>query len=231
MTLTVAILYPELLGTYGDGGNGLVLAARARRRGMDAVIRNVALSDSLPNAQIFLLGGGEDGPQQLAVAALQSDNTLAQRISDGAVLLAVCAGLQLIGEQFAVAGDQTVRGLGLVDLVTTRGAERRVGPLLTQVDGHALVGFENHGGESRGSPTPLGTVRSGFGNDGVSDGVNEGHIVATYAHGPVLAMNPWLADHLLELALGQTLEPFASPADELHDVRVRAVAQSAERTP
>ena len=35
---TICVLYPELLGTYGDGGNGLAVAERARRRGVDVEV-------------------------------------------------------------------------------------------------------------------------------------------------------------------------------------------------
>jgi CobQ-like glutamine amidotransferase family enzyme len=64
--LSVALVYPEILGTYGDGGNALVLAERARRRGIDAEILRVGIADEMPDASIYLLGGGEDGPQRLA---------------------------------------------------------------------------------------------------------------------------------------------------------------------
>ena len=36
-------------------------------------------------------------------------------------------------------------------------------------------------------------------------------MIGTYPHGPVLARNPALADHVLQLALGEELAP-ASPA-------------------
>jgi len=32
----VGLVYPELLGTYGDRGNAVVLVERCRRRGIDA---------------------------------------------------------------------------------------------------------------------------------------------------------------------------------------------------
>ena len=33
-TLRIGVLYPEVLGTYGDTGNAVVLCERARRRGI-----------------------------------------------------------------------------------------------------------------------------------------------------------------------------------------------------
>ena len=230
--LRIALIYPEMLGTYGDGGNALVLRERARRRGTDAEVVTVALADALPNASIYLLGGGEDGPQRQATEALRTDGSLATRLADGAVLLAVCAGLQIIGRQFAVAGGGDHDGLGLVDLVTARSSTRRVGELRVNVDGQTLAGFENHGGVSTlGAVEPLGTVATGYGNDGRVDGLRAPGLFGTYAHGPVLALNPWFADQLLAAALGETPTPLSSPADRLHLERCAALAQSSARRP
>ena len=229
--LKIAVLYPELLGTYGDGGNALVLASRARRRGVEVEVVQVALDEEIPDAQILLLGGGEDGPQRQATYGLAKDDTLAKRVNDGAVLLAVCAGFQLIGTSYEVEGGLHVEGLGLVESVTTRGAKRRVGDLLTRVGNRWMVGFENHGGETElgSNEVPLGVVEAGAGNGRFAggaryvDGVRRGNIFGTYAHGPVLAQNPWFADELLTHALGRELEPLSSVADHLHRSRVREV--------
>ena len=230
--LTVAHLYPELLGTYGDGGNALVLASRARRRGIPVDVVDVTLDDAIPDADIYLLGGGEDGPQRQATYALAKDRALARRVDDGAVVLGVCAGFQILGTSYDVEGDITVEGLGLIDAVTTRGAKRRVGNLLTRVGSRWIVGFENHGGQTAlGSDvSPMGIVEEGFGNGVLTgdsgrhvDGARVGRLYATYAHGPVLAQNPWLADELLGLALGRELEPLATVADQLHRERVESV--------
>ena len=221
--LRVALVYPELLGTYGDGGNALVLVERARRRGLEATQLPVALDTPLPEADIYLLGGGEDGPQRHATEALRRDGTLGKRIEDGAVLFAVCAGLQIVGVSFEVEGGEMYDGLALVDLTTRRDTSRRVGELRCGVGTNELVGFENHGGVSAlGNAAALGTVRRGFGNDGLVDGCRAPRLVGTYAHGPVLALNPWLADELLGEAVGHALEPLVTVADQLYDARRRA---------
>lgn len=222
--VTIALLYPELLGTYGDGGNARVLAHRATVRGIDASVVSVGVGDHLVDADIYLLGGGEDGPQRFACEALRS-SSFAERVNDGATVLAVCAGLQILGTSFCVEGNDAYAGLNIVEAVTTRGATRSVGELRTSVAGVALVGFENHGGRTTlGDTSPLGVVEHGVGNDGVVDGFRHHNVYATYAHGPVLALNPWLADELLATALGAPLAPHRSVADELYAERCRAVS-------
>jgi CobQ-like glutamine amidotransferase family enzyme len=220
----IALVFPELLGTYGDGGNALVARERLRRRGIGAEVEPVAIGDRLPAADLYLLGGGEDGPQRLAADRLR-ESDLAARVADGASVFAVCAGLQVIGRHFAVAGDDLYEGVGLVDAATARGERRSVGELATRVDGRWLVGFENHGGVTTlgEGVEALGTVTRGRGNDGVVDGLRAGRVWATYAHGPVLAMNPWFCDALLEMVLGVELEALALVADRLYAERLRSL--------
>jgi lipid II isoglutaminyl synthase (glutamine-hydrolysing) len=223
--LTVARLLPDLLGTYGDGGNALVLAERARRRGIESRIIDVGV-DQVPDASIYVVGGGEDGPQRLGVELLRASSFPA-RARDGAPVFAVCAGLQLLGSSFAVEGDDEYDGLGLVDAVTRRGAVRSVGDLVVRVGEHTLVGFENHGGVTtlgRGLE-PLGPIVRGVGNDGAVDGFRTPSIWATYAHGPALAMNPWLADEVLAAVLGYDLEPLSTVADQLYRERISALSR------
>jgi hypothetical protein len=215
--LKIAVLYPELLGTYGDGGNGLVMAERARRRGVEASLELVAMRDELPAADVYLLGGGEDGPQRLA-SDLLANNGFVERVSDGSYVVAVCAGLQILGRTFCVEGNNEYQGLGLVDVVTRRGEARSVGELCVRVGEQLLVGFENHGGRTvlGEGVAPLGRVLRGRANDGQVDGYRTDRIWASYAHGPVLAMNPWFADEILTTVLGQELEPLGTAADLLY---------------
>jgi CobQ-like glutamine amidotransferase family enzyme len=222
---TICVLYPELLGTYGDGGNGLAAAERARRRGLDVELVTVGLNDPVPDASLYLLGGGEDGPQRLAADLLRA-SSFASRVRDGANVVAVCAGLQLLGISFCVEGDDEYEGLGLVDVVTSRGERRSVGELATRVDGRLLVGFENHGGRTTlsGGVAALGTVVKGRGNDAKLDGYRTKNIWATYAHGPVLAMNPWFCDEILTAVTGTELEPLTSAADLLYQERCRVLS-------
>ncbi len=232
--LRVAVVYPDLLGTYGDGGNGLVLARRAEWRGRDSELLQAASDRALPEADIYCLGGGEDGPQVRAARTLIDDGTLALRVAGGAVVLAVCAGFQVVGRSFPDADGELHEGVGLLDIETVKGAgPRAVGEVVAEPDGveglPVLSGFENHGGRTTlGAGTvALGRVTVGIGNgDGLGgEGAVSGRVVGTYLHGPVLARNPALADLLLSWALGDAdLEPLDDSASEgLREERFGAV--------
>ncbi len=230
--LRVVVVYPDLLGTYGDGGNGLILARRADWRGRDVELLQAASDGPLPAADIYCLGGGEDGPQVRAARTLIDDGTLARRVADGAVVLAVCAGFQIVGRTFPGAAGDPHEGLGLLDIDTVKGTgPRAVGEVLedpTGVNGlPALTGFENHGGMTAlaEGAVPLGRVIAGVGNGDGSEGAVRGRVIGTYLHGPVLARNPALADLLLAWALGEeTLEPLDDSASEqLREERLATV--------
>ena len=70
----------------------------------------------------------------------------------------------------------------------------------------------------------MARVISGAGNrlgDGI-DGAVQGSVVATYLHGPCLARNPQLADHLLAQVVGD-LEALDLPeVDQLRRERLAA---------
>jgi CobQ-like glutamine amidotransferase family enzyme len=209
----ICVPYPELLGTYGDGGNGVVLAQRLRWRGYDAEIVSPALADPLPqDCDVYLLGGGEDAPQTLATDQLRAHD-LAAIADRGAVVFAVCAGLQLLGRSFTDARGATVPGLGLLDCTTRPKGSRMIGELVVDATAFSLprlTGFENHGGITELGPAavPLGRVMAGSGNGaGGVEGVVQGRVVGTYLHGPCLARNPALADLLLGWVVGEDLAP------------------------
>ena len=214
----IAVVLPELLGTYGDGGNGIILERRLRWRGIDVERIECGDAASLPeDADLYLLGGGEDRPQTLAARELRASGAVNRAHGRGAVVFAVCAGYQIVGESFPGA-EGVEAGLGLLDVVTTVGAGRRaVGELLIEPDaalGLPLIsGFENHQGVTAlgHDALPLGRVVDGVGNGADQRADHHGHategaraerIIATYAHGPVLARNPDLADWLLALITG-----------------------------
>lgn len=232
----VALVYPELLGTYGDRGNAVVLVNRCRWRGVEAELVEVAAGSPIPDSlDVYLLGGGEDDPQTMAAAGLRASRDAIRRARDnGAVVLAVCAGFQLIGERYVDAGGESLEGIGLVDAVTTAGSPRLIGEVVVEPDTSLglsmLTGFENHGGRTTlGNRTrPLGRVVTGGGNgvggaDGVlADGALAERLVGTYLHGPVLARNPELADLLLSWVIGD-LAPLDSTFEErLHGERIDA---------
>jgi lipid II isoglutaminyl synthase (glutamine-hydrolysing) len=223
--LRVCSLYPELMNIYADRGNIAILRARCEWRGIGFEHAAVSLEAPLdPDAHdLFYMGGGQDR-DQVAVAhdmAQTKREALHAAASRGAVVLAVCGGYQLLGHSYELSGEQ-LPGVGLVDLRTVREpGPRLIGNCAIEADfgggPRVIAGFENHGGRTYlgAGERPLGRVLAGHGNNGSDgfEGVHRDNVIGTYLHGPLLPKNVWLADRLIELALGIELEPL--PAQEL----------------
>jgi CobQ-like glutamine amidotransferase family enzyme len=238
-SLRVVWVYPDLLSTYGDQGNVLVVERRARQRGLDVARLDVRSDQPIPTSgDIYLIGGGEDRPQRLAAERLRRDRHLYRAVENGAIVFAVCAGYQILGHEFVNDLGQREPGLGLLDVVTVRGeGERCVGDVLADIDPRLglpqLTGFENHQGVTHLGPTAraFAQVRLGKGN-GTGDGTEGAYndtVFGTYMHGPVLARNPQIADLLLKLALDVNARP---PTDDgwfeaLRNERIAAAQQPA----
>ncbi|GAA1982358.1 glutamine amidotransferase [Nocardiopsis rhodophaea] len=229
--LRLVWIYPDLLSTYGDKGNVLVLRRRAELRGIPVEEVHVHSSDPVPaEGDIYLLGGGEDRPQILAADRLRSDGGLKRAAERGACVFAVCAGYQIIGESYGDDDDNPLPGVGILDIRSGRGQVRGVGEIVADVDPSLgvgrITGFENHQGRTAigSSAMPLSRVARGVGNDdGQTEGAVQGQILGTYLHGPALPRNPELADLLLRWRVGEIppLEP--SWGERLHEERLAAV--------
>ncbi|MFC9361374.1 type 1 glutamine amidotransferase [Rhodococcus sp. NPDC057014] len=231
-TVRIGLVLPDVMGTYGDGGNALILRQRLRMRGYDAEIVEITLNDPVPESlDVYTLGGAEDSAQRLATRHLAKYPGLQKAAERGAPVLAICAAIQVLGNWYETSSGERVDGVSMLDVTTSPQATRSIGEVITtpQMDGltQPLTGFENHrGGTTLGADARgLARVTHGVGN-GVGDGLEgvvQGFVIGTYMHGPALARNPELADLLLKRALGvDELAPLDLPeVEQLRRERLR----------
>ena len=235
-TLRVCALYPELMNIYADRGNIAVLRARCEWRGLGFELASSTVGEPLDGGahDLFYIGGGQDRDQIAVAEDMQATkrDALHSAAGRGAAVLAVCGGYQLLGHSYQL-GERELPGVGLVDLHTVREAgERLIGNCAIESDlgtgPRTIAGFENHGGRTYlgAGEKPLGRVLAGHGNndrDGF-EGVRRGNVVGTYLHGPLLPKNVWLADRLIELALGVELDPLDDAMEEAAHASARRAA-------
>ena len=240
--LRLLALYPEQMNIYADRGNVLFLQQRCLWRGIDFSYAAAGPGEGFdPDGHdLIYIGGGQDR-DQLAVAEdmrRSKRDAIAAALADGASLLAVCGGYQLLGS-FYQLGDRRIEGLGLANLETVREeGERLIGNVSIEVDlgggPRVLAGFENHGGRTYlgSGAEPLGRVLHGHGNNGGDggEGVLRGNLIGTYLHGPLLPKNAWLADELIARSLEHSSDsrPELEPLDDqLEDLAHRGAEEAA----
>jgi len=215
-SLRLVHLYPDLMSVYGDRGNVLALARRAEWRGIDLEVKALSLGDSLDpqEADLIFFGGGQDREQAVVSPDFlaQKGDAVREAVENGAALLSVCGGYQLLGRSYTTVDGQELPGAGLFDVRSAPGPKRHIGNVLveTELDGQrrTLVGFENHSGRTYLGPglQALGRTVVGAGNNGEdrSEGAVYKSAIGCYLHGSLLPKNPHFADLLLSRALARS---------------------------
>jgi CobQ-like glutamine amidotransferase family enzyme len=241
MELRLLALYPEQMNIYADRGNIVFLQRRCEWRGIGFSYRGAGSGERVDPAahDLFYIGGGQDRDQRAVAADMVNTkrDALEAAISDGAAMLAVCGGYQLLGHSYQL-DEERLPGLGLADLETVREpGPRLIGNVAieSEISGEPrlIAGFENHGGRTYlgADARPLGRVLKGFGNNGSDglEGVWRDNLIGTYLHGPLLPKNAWLADRLIELALERRYgtRPQLDPLDDALELAAHESARRA----
>ncbi|MBQ9328304.1 MAG: glutamine amidotransferase [Solobacterium sp.] len=215
MILNILWMYHDLMDLYGDKGNLQVLKTRAEKRGIDVNLVTCGIGEpcSIKDYDIFFLGGGADREQNLIQEDLLSRRAeIEEAMNNQTAFLLICGGYQMFGKFYRDQDGTTVPGLAFFDYYTEASSRdnRCIGNIAIEVtmggETFQAVGFENHGGQTKGVTTPLGKVLKGHGNQyqsGYEGFVNE-QVVATYMHGPLLPKNPGIADLVLKRGLRRT---------------------------
>lgn len=213
MTITITWMYPDLMNTYGDRGNVIVLQKRCEWRGIKAIVMQHDLDSSLSDLEksdLIFMGGAQDRQQKLVSKDLigKKGEVLRMLIEKGVPGLFICGAYQFLGHYYKPAEGERIPGLSIFDVYTKHfgnGKPRAIGNLVVEWRMVKLIGFENHGGRTYLGSTvePLGKVIKGYGNNGedYTEGAIYNNAIGTYLHGPVLPKNPELADFLINRAL------------------------------
>lgn len=214
-TLRIGHLYPKLLNIYGDNGNITTLQKRCEWRGINVVIDEINIGDTISEHDLYFIGGGQDTQQIEVAKELQKhkDFLTSERDRD-VVFLGICGGYQLMGHYYEPKNGERLLGISLLDAYTVAGDDRYIGNVTIEsqmIKPQTLVGFENHSGLTylQGDTKPIGKVVVGKGNNGKDgfEGARYKNVFGTYLHGSFLPKNVHFADFLIELALKEKLQP------------------------
>lgn len=209
--LRIAHLYGNLMNTYGDNGNILMLKYVAEKLGAHVTVDIVSLKDRFdPDAyDIAFFGGGQDYEQTIVSEDLPDKKEDIERfIDEDGVVLAICGGFQLLGQYYIEASGKRIEGLAIMGHYTLNQENNRyIGDIKIHNEefNETYYGFENHQGRTilAEDEKPLGKVIYGNGNnkeDG-GEGVHYKNLFGSYFHGPILSRNANLAYRLVTTAL------------------------------
>lgn len=215
MKLVIGWLYPDLMSTYGDRGNIIVLQKRCEWRKIGVTTSFITLetgNQELRECNLIFMGGAQDRQQKLASCDFLNNKgpIVKELIEKNIPALFVCAAYQFAGHYYRPYQGEDIPGAGIFDLVTHHPgdqAKRLIGNVVAEIISNkkTIVGFENHGGRTYlGSKIkPLARVKRGFGNNGQDgyEGAVYKNAIGSYFHGPILPKNPYVSDWLIKRAL------------------------------
>lgn len=215
-SLTIGWLYPDLMSTYGDRGNVMVLQKRCEWRGINVKVVNIEQNtpdSELKSVNILFGGGAQDREQKIVIENLHKKRQiLKDLIENDTPALFVCGAPQLFGKYYEPSEGMRIEGLGIFDMFSKHPGpkkDRLIGNIIAQsqwpIANSYIVGFENHGGRTYlgADVKPFAHVLKGYGNNGEdgTEGVLYKNAIGSYLHGPLLPKNPEIADWLIRKAL------------------------------
>ncbi|MBC7518708.1 MAG: hypothetical protein H7248_07500 [Microbacteriaceae bacterium] len=199
--VTVVQLYPGELGVAGDRGNVLALVARLRAAGFTPTVHEHRRDGLLPEtADVVIVGGGPLSAMRNIYGDLMANAaTLRVWAASGVPFFAYGSGCELLGTSVTLPDGNVLDGVGIFPLTAVRVPERTVGYVVVESTTGRVVGFEDNASRwTLGADAlPLGSVSAGHGNGNGFEGVLAGRSIGTQIGGPVLPLNPALADRLV----------------------------------
>lgn len=210
-TFKIAHLYGNLLNTYGDNGNMLMLKYYAKKLGYEVETTVVSLDQELiaEDYDLIFIGGGQDLEQAVVSKDIQNKKEeLKNYVNNNGVLVAICGGYQLLGHYYIGANGNKIKGTSILDIHTeTQINNRFIGDIeiYNEEFNETYKGFENHNGMTflGEGIKPLGIVKAGNGNNGKDskEGAQYKNVFCSYLHGPLLVRNQHLTERIVKIAI------------------------------
>ncbi len=206
--LKLAWLYYDLLELYGDRGNIKAIEYICHENDLEIKIHKITINDDvdISNFDILFLGGGTDYAQNLLYKdLLKRKEQIVKLLDNKGFALTICGGYQMFGKYYLAADGSKIDGLNIFDFYTDAGDSRCIGNVIikSSISDELLVGFENHGGQTKNVAHPFGEIKLGNGNefDSKYEGCLMPGFIGTYLHGPLIPKNPEVAKYVLEYVL------------------------------
>jgi CobQ-like glutamine amidotransferase family enzyme len=226
VTLTIEMLFPEIANLYGDNANIDFLArclpqARIVRTGLNETPEFASGKVDL----VYLGPLTEQGQLRAIKRLLPHRDRINHLIDSGTHFLFTHNAMETLGSRITNAEmNYDEAGVGIFDFSTEVGMfERYTGKVMGAFDGvsQPIVGYKSQFSMVSSSPEIPGfmTTTRGIGRNPTThvEGVRRRNFIGTSLIGPVLVMNPHLAQWLLS-----SLVPSPTPEIALKEIAVAA---------
>lgn len=208
--LRLVRILPDVLFINGSLGNAEVLQTRAQWWGIPVEVTDVREGNSLPpEADILVLGHGTSSAAVRASVSIERwRDDLHALYTRGASVVGVGLGGDLLGQSLRL-GEQHLSGAGLTPGRATLHALTLSSEVVgVDYDGRDIAGYLNDLTGREAVETPLCNLRHPR-DLRETDGYRAERLIVSSLSGPLLALNPHLADDVL--ATHRTL---SAPTDQ-----------------
>ena len=211
MTVRFLHLFPAQLGLNGEAGNLDVLVARLKWAGIESKVESFDGSGSIGSGyDAVFIGSGTLAGALEALERLEGQESKLRDLADKKVpFFALGLGWEILGESIELVDGRTVAGVGVYPSRSQRVAQRASAESFGfDKAGNLTTGYANHSAEIEllNDSEPLASIEVGFGNSSLlsarsrsDEGLLHENLMAARLNGPLLALNPHLADQFLGL--------------------------------
>lgn len=154
-SLKIGWLYPDLMSTYGDRGNIIVLKKRCEWRNINVEIVNIdqnTADSELKSVNILFGGGAQDKEQHIVMENLRKKKKQIKNLIEADIpTLLVCGSPQLFGKYYEPSFGKRIEGLGIFDMLSIHPGpvkDRLIGNIVAKVNWENL---DRHPEQSEGS--------------------------------------------------------------------------------
>ena len=223
-------LYPYQLGLNGERGNLDCLQTRLKWAGVDSSRHEVSSEIDLPKSvdAVFIGSGTLSGALEALELMRPYQNKLRELAKDGVPILALGLGWEILGQEVKLLDGSLVPGAGIFPSRSTR-VEKRASCEAFGFDnqGNLTAGYANHASdiELLNGAKPLIELASGYGNSSQvrapevsGEGLAFENLMAARLNGPLLPLNPHLADAFLDLVAQRSGFEYKQDSDEAREV-------------
>jgi CobQ-like glutamine amidotransferase family enzyme len=209
MTVRFLHLFPAQLSLNGETGNLDALVARLKWSGIESTVEEFDASGSIASSidAVFIGSGTLAGALEALELIEGQASKLRELAADGVPFLALGLGWEILGESIELLDGRTVAGVGIFPSRSQRVAIRASSESYGyDQSGNLTTGYANHSSEIEllNTAQPLISLQSGFGNSSSKsakevpgEGLLDENLMAARLNGPLLPMNPHLADQFL----------------------------------